>query len=189
MATLIETLDTLYTSTWQHMRDEIRDNVFDASPFWFWLRDKGKLKSVEGGRWISEPIAFDKNDQIVWLGKGGTTSLADYEFLTIAKYDWKYLACPIVRFGVDDQQNRGKMQIINLLEAKMENTRNALITFTLRNEAQYAGDSSPCNCTAPIPETSMISPTFSRSSFTNTPTGITNGPSCEMISRACSGGI
>lgn len=127
MATLTETLDTLYTTTWQHMRDEIRDNVFDSSPFWFWLRDKGKLKSVEGGRWISEPIAFDKNDQIVWLGKGGTTSLADYEFLTIAKYDWKYLACPIVRFGVDDQQNRGKMQIINILEAKMENTRNALI--------------------------------------------------------------
>jgi len=125
---LTEQLDNLYTTTWQHMKSEVRDNVFDAVPFWFWLKEKGHLKSVEGGRWISEPIAFDKSDQVTWLTKGGTTTLNDYEFLTIAKYDWKYVAVPIVRFGVDDQQNRGRAQIINLMNAKLENVKNSLIS-------------------------------------------------------------
>lgn len=125
---LTESLDNLYTTTWQNMKDTVRDNIFDASPFWYWLKDKGKLKSVSGGRFLTEPLQFDKNDNIVWLKKGGTVSLNDYEFLTIAKYDWSYLAAPLVRFGVDDQQNRGKAQIMNLMNSKMENTKNSIIS-------------------------------------------------------------
>jgi len=144
-ATLAENLDNLYTTTWQHMKSEARDNIFDAVPFWFWLKNKGKMKPVEGGRWISEPVVYDKNDNITWLKKGGTTSLSDYEFLSIAKYDWRYVAVPIVRFGVDDQQNRGKAQIINLMNSKMENTKNALISEmeTVLFQAKTSGDDEP----------------------------------------------
>lgn len=123
---LIESLDNLYTTTWQNMQDTVRDQIFDSTPFWFWLKDKGKLKSVAGGRYLTEPLQFDKNDNIVWLKKGGTVPLNDFEFLTIAKYDWKYLAASLVRFGVDDQQNRGKNQILNLMNSKMENTQNSI---------------------------------------------------------------
>jgi len=126
--TLSESLDNLYTTTWQNMKDTVRDQIFDASPFWFWLKDKGKMRTVSGGRYITEPLQYDKNDNVVWLGKGGTVTLADYEFLTTAKYDWKYLVAPIVRFGVDDQQNRGKNQIISLMNSKMENTQNSLVS-------------------------------------------------------------
>lgn len=125
---LTESLDNLYTTTWQNMKDTVRDQIFDSTPFWFWLKDKGKLKSVSGGRFLTEPLQFDKNENITWIGKGGTVSLNDYEFLTTARYDWKYLAASIVRFGVDDQQNRGKNQIINLMNSKMDNTQNALIS-------------------------------------------------------------
>ena len=110
--TLTETLDNLYTTTWQNMKDEVADNIFDSTPFFFWLRDKGKMKKVNGGRFITEPLQYDKND---------------FEFLTTAKYDWKYLYGSIVRFGVDDQQNRGKNLIINLMNAKMDNTKNNLV--------------------------------------------------------------
>lgn len=127
MPTLTEQLDNLYTTTWQNMQDTVRDNIFDASPFWFWLKDKGKLDSVMGGRFLTEPLVFDKNDNIAWIGKGGTVSLNDYEFMTIAQYNWKYQAAPIVRFGVDDQQNRGKNQIISLMNSKLDNTQNSII--------------------------------------------------------------
>lgn len=126
--TLSEALDNLYTTTWQNMKGTSRDQIFDASPFWFWLRDKGKLKSVSGGRFITEPLQYDKNDNVSWISKGDAVSLNDYEFLTIAKYDWKYLVGSIVRFGVDDQQNRGKNSIMNLMNSKMENTKNSLIS-------------------------------------------------------------
>ncbi len=77
---LTEAIDNLYTTTWQHMKDTVRDQIFDATPFWFWLKDKGKIKMVSGGRHINEPLRYAKNDNIVWLGKGGTVSLNDKEF-------------------------------------------------------------------------------------------------------------
>ena len=125
--TLSEALDNLYTSTWQNMKEDAKDNIFSAMPFWYWMKEKGKLKPVTGGRFITEPLAYDDNENVVWLGKGGTTSLNDYEFLTVAKYDWKYLAVPIVRFGVDDQQNSGKNQIMSLMNAKLDNSKNSFI--------------------------------------------------------------
>lgn len=136
--TLTEVLDNLYTTTWQNMKSTLVDNIFDATPFWFWLKDKGKLRTVEGGRFISEPLVFDKSDNVKWTGKGGTMPMNDKQILTIAKYDWRYLAGSIVRFGVDDQQNRGKNEIINFMNAKMENLKNALIS---EMELRLAGGS------------------------------------------------
>lgn len=126
--TLSELLDNLYTTTWQNMQDTIMDNIFDSMPFYFWLKDKGKMETVEGGRFITEPLQYDKSDSVKWIGRGGTSSMNDFQFLTIAKYDWRYLVGSIMRFGIDDQQNRGKNEIINLMNSKMENVKNALIS-------------------------------------------------------------
>ncbi|KKL54207.1 hypothetical protein LCGC14_2267740, partial [marine sediment metagenome] len=124
---LTEAIDNLYTSTWQHMRGGAIDNIFDATPFWFWMKDKGRLRTQSGGRHILEPLEYAKNDGVKFLGKGGTVSLNDREFLTEALYDWRYLVAPLVRFGVDDQVNRGKTKILSLIEAKLSNAENSLV--------------------------------------------------------------
>lgn len=124
---LTEAIDNLYTSTWQHMKGGAVDNIFDATPFWFWMKDKGKLRTQSGGRHILEPLEYAKNDGVKFLGKGGTVSLNDREFLTEALYDWRYLVAPLVRFGVDDQVNRGKTKILSLVNAKLSNAENSLI--------------------------------------------------------------
>lgn len=127
-ASLTEVLDNLYASTWQHMRDTIIDNIFAATPFWFWLKEHNKLRSVSGGRHILETLEYAENDGVGFIGRGGTVPLNDRQFLTNAIYDWRYLQAPIVRFGVDDQQNRGKTRILDLAKAKMSNAQESLIT-------------------------------------------------------------
>lgn len=124
--TLTEVLDNLYTTTWQDMKDTVADQVFDSMAFWYWLKDKGKMETVEGGRYLTEPLQFDKSDSVKWIGKGGVASTNDFQFLTTAKFNWRYLIGSIVRFGVDDQQNRGRHMIINLMNSKMENVKNAI---------------------------------------------------------------
>lgn len=124
---LTEAIDNLYTSTWQHMKGTAIDNIFDATPFWFWMRDKGRFETQTGGRHILEPIEYAKNDGVKFLGKGGTVSLNDREFLTEAFYDWRYIVAPLVRFGVDDQVNRGKTKIMSLVNSKLSNAENSLI--------------------------------------------------------------
>lgn len=127
VGSLTEALDNLYTTTWQNMGSDVKDQIFDATPFWFWLRDKGKLRTQQGGRFLTEPLRYAKSDRVKFIGKGGTVSLADQEFLTIANYEWRYLVDSIVRFGVDDQKNRGKNMIINLMNSKLQVSQDSLV--------------------------------------------------------------
>jgi len=135
--TLTEQLDSLYTTTWQLMRKEAIDNIFKATPFWFWLTAKERRRTEQGGRWIGVPLEYRKNETVQSFGKGDTISTQDTDPLTMAKYDWKYVAGTIVRYYQDDQQNRGKAQIMSLAKAKFRNLEQSLID---KLEADLFGD-------------------------------------------------
>ncbi len=123
---LSETLDNLYTTTWKHIKTSVADNIFDSTPLLAWLRMKGKIEDQIGGRSIEMPVVYRKNERVKFIGRGGTVSLADQEFMTETTWQWKYLVAPIVRFGIDDQRNRGRMQLINYTAAKLENAQLSL---------------------------------------------------------------
>ena len=125
---LTQYLDNLYTTTWQNRMEGVADNVFASTPFWFWLKDKGKFKKQRGGRFIEESLEYASNSNIRWVGRGSTVPLNDYEMLTIARYEWRNVAASIVRFGTDDQMNSGKAQIMSLVQSKLDNTEGSLIT-------------------------------------------------------------
>lgn len=125
---LTQFLDNLYTTTWQNRMELVADNVFNATPFWFWLKDKGKLKTQRGGRFLEESLEYASNSNISWVDKGSTVALNDFEFLTIAQFQWRYIAASIVRFGTDDQKNSGKAKIMSLMNSKLDNTESSLIT-------------------------------------------------------------
>lgn len=136
--TVTDFLDNLYTSTWQNRRLGVADNVFSATPFFFWMKEKGRLDPVRGGRFIEVNLEYAANPNIAWIGRGGIVSLNDYQFLTVAQYQWRYLSASIVRFGVDDQQNSGEAQVLNYMNQKMANSEQALITEL---ETRLAGGS------------------------------------------------
>ena len=138
---LTQGLDNLYTTTWENRQAGVADQIFDATPFFFYLRDKGKIKHVSGGRYIAEPLRYAKMDNVVWIGKGGTVSLNETEFLTEAHYDWRYQAVPLVRFGVDDQKNRGKMAVMNFMNTKLDNAMDTAVdAFETRLFAAAGGE-------------------------------------------------
>jgi hypothetical protein len=126
--TLTQFLDNLYTTTWQNRMEGVADNVFNATPFWFWLKDKGKMRQQRGGRFIEESLEYASNNNVAWVDKGTAMALNDFEFLTIAQFNWRYIAASIVRFGTDEQKNTGKAKIMSLMNAKLDNTEQSLIT-------------------------------------------------------------
>jgi len=125
--TLTENLDNLYTTTWQNMKSEAADQIFDATPFWYWMRANGMLEDVEGGRFLTEPLRYAASPNVEFVTRGSSVDLSDTEFLTIAKDDWKYMVDSLVRFGVDDQQNRGKNAILSLVNSKLENSKDSMV--------------------------------------------------------------
>lgn len=124
--TLQEVLDNLYTTTWHQMKGTAIENIFNGSPFWFWLKEHDMLESVAGGRFLTEPIRYAKSENVQFVEKGQAVSLQDKEFLTTSHDNWKYLVDVVVRFMQDDQQNRGKHQLINLVSSKLENAQDSL---------------------------------------------------------------
>ena len=146
--TVTDFLDNLYTTTWQNRQEGIGDNIFAATPFFFWLKDKGKLKPVRGGRFIEVNLEYAANPNIAWIGKGGIVSLNDYQFLTVAQFQWRYLTASLVRFGVDDQQNSGKAQIMSYMNSKMANSEQALVTEMETRLAGGLGTANPGGTTA-----------------------------------------
>jgi hypothetical protein len=118
------------------MKSGIADQILDGTPCWFWLKQNNGLEKVVGGRFITEPVRYATSQNIKYITKGGAVPLSDQEFLTIAHDNWRYLTDSIVRFGVDDQQNRGKNEIINLMTAKLDNSRDSL---TDEMEARFCG--------------------------------------------------
>ena len=125
--TLTETLDTLYTSTWQLMRDDIINQIFTATPLWSQLRNKERIRRESGGRWIGFPVEYAKNTTVKFIKKGGTVSLNKDEIATTGKVDWKYLVGNLTRYWVEDQQNAGKSQLMNKVQIELSNLKNSLI--------------------------------------------------------------
>jgi hypothetical protein len=123
-----QALDDLYTTTWQKRLPGVFDNIFAATPFWFWLKDKGKLKPIRGGRFIEVNLEYGTNTTVQWISRGGTVDLSDFRFLTVGQYNWRYLAANIMRYWIDEQQNSGDAQIINWVNAKLNNTEESLIS-------------------------------------------------------------
>ena len=137
--TLSESLDNLYTTTWQNMKGEAQDQIFDATPFWHWLRANGGLEPEEGGRFITVPLRYAKSDNVQFVRRGSSVALTDKEILTVGDEQWRYMVDVIVRFGIDDQQNRGKNRIMSLMESKLDNSKDSLIDTLETRLAGTAG--------------------------------------------------
>jgi len=123
----VEQMDTLYTTTWQLRRKEIVDQIFNATPFWYYMTKQGKRRTESGGRWIEIPLQYAKNETVRYFGKGDTIDINDTQPLTVARWDWKYIAGSIVRYFVDDQRNRGQAAAINMMNAKLDNLKGSMI--------------------------------------------------------------
>ena len=126
-ATLTETLNTMYTTTWYLRRKEVVDNIFNATPFWYLLSKKGKRSTQTGGRSIEIPLQYAKNETVKFIKRGGTVELEATDPLTVVHWQWKYLTGHILRYFADFQQNRGKAQLIKKVNSDIDNLQSSLI--------------------------------------------------------------
>jgi hypothetical protein len=126
---MTEALDNLYVTTLIEMKKELTDNIFSGTPFWEYLTKNGRIGTQVGGRKIEYSLEYGKNSTVTAVGRGTELPPQDEELFTAAMYEWRYIAGAILRYGVDDQKNAGKAQIINLLTAKIENLKRSLIDF------------------------------------------------------------
>ena len=124
--TWTQTIDNVFTTTWAQRRPGAIEQNYLKTPFIFWLKARDRVKEVRGFRRLEIPVEYGKNETAAWITKGGSVSLTEGELVTIAYDEWKYLAVTIMRFGTEDQINRGAAKLIDYVKLKLNAAERAI---------------------------------------------------------------
>lgn len=111
--------DALLSTTLANYRDQLTDNIFTARPLTYFLMDKGRIRMLNGGTKIVEPLIYGNNTTVGSYSGFDSLSLAPQAGITAAEYEWKQYAASISISGIEEAKNNGEQEIINLLEAKI----------------------------------------------------------------------
>jgi len=126
LPTLTKTLDDLHSSTWERVKPDVADNIFDANPVLKVMKARGKFVEYNGGTDIMQPLEYGENETVDWIGRGSKISIETGEIITMAKYQWKYLAGSVVRIFTDEDMNTGEPAIFNYTEKNINNLEKSM---------------------------------------------------------------
>lgn len=121
-----QSIDNMFTTTWAYRKNEAIAQAYYKTPFIKYLKEKGKVEEVRGFRRIEIDLEYGSNETVRWITKGSTVPLTEGELFTKAYEDWKYVSVTILRYGTEDQQNRGKARIIPYVDRKLKAAERAL---------------------------------------------------------------
>jgi len=111
--------DNLLTTTLANYRKTLTDNIFTARPLTYTLMEKGRIRMLNGGTKIVEPLIYGLNGTVGSYSGYDSISLAPQEGISAAEFEWRQYAGSISISGIEEAKNNGDQEIINLLEAKI----------------------------------------------------------------------
>src|SRR6185436_5483765 len=109
----------IIATTIQSRTGTIADNVTKNNAILMRLKERGNIKPFGGGNVIMEELSFQANGNAGWYSGYDLLPIAAQDVISAAQYDIKQAACPVTISGLDQLQNSGREQIIDLLEARV----------------------------------------------------------------------
>jgi hypothetical protein len=116
----------LLSTTLANYRDQLTDNVFTARPLTNHLLSKGRIRTLNGGTKIVEPLIYGENSTVAPYSGYDSISLVPQSGITAAEFEWKQYAASIAISGIEEAKNNGEQEVINLLEAKIMQAEESL---------------------------------------------------------------
>jgi hypothetical protein len=119
MAFANSAISDIIATTIQSRTGQIADNVTKNNALLSRLNQRGNIKPFGGGNVILQELSFQANGNAGWYSGYDLLPIAAQDVISAAQYDIKQAACPVTISGLDQLQNSGKEQIIDLLEARV----------------------------------------------------------------------
>jgi hypothetical protein len=104
----------------------IADNVTNNNALLRRLKTKGKQRTVSGGSVILQEIAFQSNGTAMYYSGSEVLNISPADVITAAQYPFKQAAVACTITGLEDLQNSGKEEIIDLFDGRLEVAENSL---------------------------------------------------------------
>lgn len=119
-------LSEIITTTLEHRSKKLADNITENNAILRRLNSRGKIKPVSGGRKIYEELEYAENGTFGWYSGYDTLNISPQDVFTTAEFDWKQCYAAVTMNGLEELQNSGEEQMIDLLEARVENAEKSM---------------------------------------------------------------
>jgi hypothetical protein len=114
-------LGEIVTTTLRNRAGDLRDNVSNNNAILSVMKARGRIKPVDGGRTIVEEMDYAENATFQWYSGYDQLNVAPSDVITAAEFNYAQAAVAVSLSGLEELQNSGKEQVIDLLEARIEN--------------------------------------------------------------------
>ena len=142
MAFANASISDILATTIESRTRKLADNVTNNNAVLKRLSMKGKVKPFSGGYKIMQELSFADNANAGWYSGYDLLPVGVSDVISAAEYDIKQAAVPCVISGLEQLQNAGREQMIDLMEGRMsvaEASMANLITGGLYSDGTAAG--------------------------------------------------
>lgn len=119
-------LSEIVTTTIENRSKKLADNVSNNNALLARLEKKGKRKPVSGGRQIIQELEYGENGTFGWYSGYDPLNISPSEVFSAAAFDWKQASVAVSISGLEELMNAGEEQMIDLLEARIENAERTM---------------------------------------------------------------
>lgn len=136
------TYTDIVTTTLEKRSKKLADNITGNNALLKVLEMRGNIRTFDGGRTIIEEIIQKENGNAGWYSGYDTLPTAAADVISAAEYSIKQAACPVVMSGLEELQNAGDEQMIDLLDGRIkaaEATMANLISAGLYSDGTGSG--------------------------------------------------
>lgn len=113
----------IVATTLHYYGDEIVDNVSNNNALLMTLKDKGNVKTVDGGDTIVQSLEYAENQTYQRYSGWEQLDITPSDVITAANFDWKQVGISVSISGLELLKNSGKEKVFDLLEAKITNAK------------------------------------------------------------------
>lgn len=120
-------ISELATVAIESRRRRLADNVTDNTALLMRLKQRGKIRTVSGGRTIYEELEYAENATYRRFTGYETLNIQPSDVMTAAEYDFKQAAVAVSISDREALQNSGKEKMIDLLESRIGNAEKTFV--------------------------------------------------------------
>lgn len=123
----VPNLAELVTSTDYSRTRRMSDNVTKMNALMARLKKKGKIKTFSGGRQIMQELEYAENGTVIRFSGYDELDISPSDVFTQAIFDIKQYGVAVSISRLEEIQNHGKEQLIDLLDARIKNAERSLV--------------------------------------------------------------
>lgn len=120
-------LSEIITTTLRNRSGKLADNVTKNNALLMRLKKRGKVKPVTGGRTIVRELEYAENSTYKRYSGYELLNINPSTVFTAAEYNYAQAAVAVSISGLEELQNAGENQVIDLLESRIANAERTLV--------------------------------------------------------------